>query len=206
MSTTTSAALAHPLEKHLTALVNCAQNVIYFIMLMNFVEAGMFTSCYAAKVVSPVESWKGLFYNMWYGMLVVCIMLAFKDTLEALLLFENSKRHREGRKDATTTITACKEGAKIEHLDNGSTSTEWKTIACYILQRFLNTDDEKSETKEQEASKDDEKSETEEQEASKQRENDTKPAATSTEDEIKPDTSSASSSSRSSADTSETRD
>jgi hypothetical protein len=194
MSTATPspAALPHPLEKHLTTLVNCTQNVIYFIMLMNFIETGMFTSCYAAKVVSPVESWTGLFFNMWYGMLVVGIMLSFKDTLEALLLFENSKRHREGRKDATTTITACKEGAKIEHLDNGSTSTEWRTIACYILQRFLNKDDEKSET--------------EEQEASKQSENDTKPAATNTEDEIKSDTASASSSARSSADTSEVRD
>jgi hypothetical protein len=194
MSTATPspAALPHPLEKHLTTLVNCVQNVIYFIMLAHFLEACMFIPCFATRVVSPVESWTGLFYNMWFSVLVFGMMMAFKDTLEALLLFENSKRHREGKKDATTTITACKEGAKIEHFDNGSTSTEWRTIACYILQRFLNKDDEKSET--------------EEQEASKQSENDTKPAATSAEDEIKPDTASASSSARSSADTSDARD
>lgn len=180
------------LDKHLTTLVNCLQNVVYFLMLAMFVEVGMFFPCFAARIVSPVESWKGLFYNMWYSMLVFGMMMAFKDTLEALLLFENHKRNRENRKDATTTITACKGGAKIEHLDNGSASTEWRTIACYILQGFLNKDDEKSET--------------EEQEASKQSENDTKPAATSTEDEIKPDTASASSSARSSADTSDARD
>jgi hypothetical protein len=208
MSTTTPApaALPHPLEKHLATLVNCAQNVIYFIMLVHFLESCMFVPCFATRVVSPVESWTGLFYNMWFSVLVFGMMMAFKDTLEALLLFENSKRHREGKKDATTTITACKEGAKIEHFDNGSTSTEWRTIACYILQRFLNKDDEKSETEEKEASKDDAKSETEEQEATKKSENDTKPAATSAEDEIKPDTASASSSARSSADTSDARD
>jgi hypothetical protein len=192
MSTTTPAALAHPLEKHLATLLNCAQNVIYFIMLVGFVETGMFFPCFAARVVSPVESWKGLFYNMWYSMLVFAMMKAFKDTLETLLLFENTKRHREGRKDATTIITASKDGAQIKHLDNGSVNTEWKTIACYILQQFLDKDDKKSET--------------EVQEASKQGENDCKPAATSADDEIKPDTASASSSARSSADTSEVRD
>ena len=182
MSTATPspAALPHPLEKHLTTLVNCVQNVIYFIMLAHFLEACMFIPCFATRIVSPVESWTGLFYNMWFSVLVFGMMMAFKDTLEALLLFENSKRHREGKKDATTTITACKEGAKIEHLDNGSTSTEWRTIACYILQGFLEKANEKSE----------------EQEASKQSENDAKDAMTplaATEDEIKPDTASASS-------------
>ena len=179
-------------DKHLTTLVNCLQNVIYFIMLVNFVETGMLAPCFAAHIVSPVESWTGLFYNMWFGLLVLGMMVAFKDTLETLLLFENFKRNRDERKDATTTITACKGGANIEHLDNGSTSTEWRTIACYILQGFLEKANEKSE----------------EQEASKQSENDAKDATTplaATEDEIKPDTASASSSARSSADTSDVR-
>lgn len=190
-----STAIAVVLDKHLTTLVNCLQNVVYFLMLAMFVEVGMFFTCFAARIVSPVESWKGLFYNMWYSMLVFGMMMAFKDTLEALLLFENTQRRRDGRKDATTTITACKGGAKIEHLDNGSASTEWRTIACYILQGFLNKDDEKSETKEQEAST---QSEPDAVEAT------TPPSRT--EDEIKPDTASPSSSARSSADTSDARD
>jgi hypothetical protein len=205
MSTTNPApdALSHPLEKHLTTLVNCLQNVIYFIMLVDFIKTCMFFPCFAAQVVSPVESWKGLIYNMWFSVLVFGMMLAFKGTLETLLLFENAKRHRDGRKDATTIITANKDGAEIKHHDNGSASTEWRTIACYILKGLLEKANEKSET--------------EEQEASKQSENESKPAATSTEDEIEPDTASAeneikldtasaSSSARSSADTSDVHD
>ena len=185
-------ATAVVLDKHLTTLVNCLQNVIYFIMLVNFVETGMLAPCFAAHIVSPVESWTGLFYNMWFGLLVFGMMMAFKDTLETLLLFENFKRNSDGRKEATTTITTCKEGTKIQHNDNGSPSPEWQTIACYILQGFLNKDNKKSET--------------EEQEGSTQTKDNTPPAATSTEDEIKPDTASASSSARSSADTSDARD
>jgi hypothetical protein len=175
------------------------QNVIYFIMLAHFLEACMFVPCFAARVVSPVESWTGLFFNMWVCVLVFGMMLAFKDTLECLLLFENSKRTMDGKKDATTIITANKDGAEIKHHDNGSASTEWRTIACYILKGLLEKANEKSE----------------EQEASEQSENNSKPAATSTEDEIKqdsaedeikPDTASASSSARSSADTSDARD
>ncbi len=201
MSTTTPSptALPHPLEKLLTTLVNCMQNVIYFIMLAHFLEACMSVPCFAARVVSPVESWTGLFFNMWVGVLVFGMMLAFKDTLESLLLFENLKRNVDGKKDATTIITANKDGVQINHHDNGSASTEWRTIACYILKGLLEKAKEKSE----------------EQEASEQSENDSKPAATSTEDEIKqdsaedeikPDTASASSSARSSADTSDVRD
>jgi hypothetical protein len=183
MSTTTPAALAHPLEKHLTTLVNCLQNVIYFIMLANYVETGMLFACFASRVVSPVESWKGLFYNMWFGVLVFGMMLAFKDTLQALLLFENAKRNKDGKNDAMTTIIVDKDGAQIQHNDNGSNNTQWHRVACFMLDAFKNKDDKKSE----------------------EISIDTKPAA-STDDEIKPDTASASSSARSSADTSEIRD
>jgi hypothetical protein len=196
-------AIAAVLDKHLTTLVNCLQNVVNFLMLATFVDAGMFTSCYAAKVVSPVESWKGLFFNMWYAMLVFGMMVAFKDTLEALLLFENHKRNRENRKDATTIIVANETGALIQHTDNNGAATPvWPAVACYLLATCLN---EKNETKEQG------------QQASTQ--NDTVEATTppsqdeikpdttaNTEDEIKPDTASASSSARSSADTSDARD
>jgi hypothetical protein len=188
-----STAIAVVLDKHLTTLVNCLQNVVNFLMLATFVDAGMFTSCYAAKVVSPVESWKGLFFNMWYAMLVFGMMVAFKDTLEALLLFENHKRNRENRKDATTIIVANETGALIQHTDNNGAATPvWPAVACYLLAKCLN-----------------EKNETKEQEASTQSEPDAVEATTPpsrTEDEIKPDTASASSSARSSADTSDARD
>jgi hypothetical protein len=199
--TPASTAITVLLDKHLTTLVNCLQNVIYFIMLVNFVEAGMFTSCFAALIVSPVESWNGLFYNMWYSMLVFAMMKAFKDTLEALLLFEKAKRRMDGRKDATTIIVANETGAQIQHTDNGSTTPAWPAVACYLLAKCLN---EKNETKEQG------------QQASAQNgeattppsptEDEIKPDTASTEDEIKPDTASASSSARSSADTSDARD
>jgi hypothetical protein len=187
------ATIAVVLDKHLTTLVNCLQNVVYFVMLAMFVEVGMFFPCFAASVVSPVESWKGLFYNMWYSVLVLYMMVAFKDTLEALLLFENHKRNRESRKDATTIIVANETGAQIQHTDNNGAATPvWPAVACYLIEKCLN-----------------EKNETKEQEASTQSEPDAKDAATPpspTEDEIKPDTASASSSARSSADTSDARD
>jgi hypothetical protein len=122
MSTTTPVptALPHPLEKLLTTLVNCMQNVIYFIMLAHFIEACMFVPCFTAGIVSPVESWTGLFFNMWLGVLVFGMMVVFKDTLETLLLFESAKRNMDGRKDAATIVTATKNGAQIQHNDNGS--------------------------------------------------------------------------------------
>ena len=87
-------------------------------------------------------------------------------------------------------------GAQIQHTDNnGAATPAWPTVACYLIEKCLN-----------------EKTETKEQEASTQSENDAKDAATPlaaacpTEDEIKPDTASASSSARSSADTSDARD
>jgi hypothetical protein len=186
-------AIAVVLDKHLTTLVNCLQNVVYALLLMLFVEVGMSNSCFNAKIVSPVESWKGLFYNMWYSMLVFAMMVQFKDTLEALLLFENAKRNRENRKDATTIIVANETGAQIQHTDNNGAATPvWPAVACYLLAKCFN-----------------EKSETKEQKASTQSEPDAVEATTPpsrTEDEIKPDTASASSSARSSADTSDARD
>jgi hypothetical protein len=125
-----STAISVVLDKHLTTLVNCLQNVVYFLMLAMFVEVGMFFPCFAARDVSPVESWKGLFFNVWYTVLVSGMMMAFKDTLEALLLFENHKRNRENRKEATTIIVANETGAQIQHTDNGSTTPAWPAVAC----------------------------------------------------------------------------
>jgi hypothetical protein len=56
------------------------QNVMYVFMLLHFLEMGMSV----AKTVSSVDSWKGLVFNMWVCTLMFAIMLAFKDTLEAL--------------------------------------------------------------------------------------------------------------------------
>jgi hypothetical protein len=198
-TTTASTGIAVLLDKHLTTLVNCLQNVIYFIMLVNFVEAGMLAPCFAARIVSPVESWKGLFYKMWYTVLVFGMMMAFKDTLKSLLVFENAKRRMDGRKDATTIIVANETGAQIQHTDNGSATPVWPAVACYLLAKCLN---EKNETKEQ-----GQQASTQNGEAttpSSPTEDEIKPDTVSTEDEIKPDTASASSSARSSADTSKT--
>jgi hypothetical protein len=183
-------------DKNFTTAVNFVQNVVYVFMLLRFLELGMFYICFAATTVSPVESWKGLFYNMWFGWIVLCMLLRFKDTLECLILFENAKRRQESRKDATTIITMNENGAQLKHVDNGSNSTAWHTIAGFILQQFLNKD----ETKENDTTKD----------ASAQNEEEAKeaptPSSTTTaeaEDEIKQDAASASSSARSSADTSD---
>jgi hypothetical protein len=101
-----------------------------------------------------------------------------------LILFDNAKRNKDGKKETTTTIAVDKAGAQIKHVDNGSTSTTWQTIACFILNGFLN----KAATNEAELAQN-------EQEAAT-------PSST-TEDEIKQDAASASSSARSTADTSD---
>ena len=196
------------LDKHLTTIVNCLQNVVNVMMLLHFLEVGMFWICLAATIVSPVESWKGLFYNMWISLLVGSMMMAFKDTLEALILFENFKRARDGRKDATTIIAAGVDGVQIKHVNNGSTSTVWGTVAGLALQQFLN----KVEKNEDETTK----AASTENEAPAQNEDDAKAASTPVstgddeikqdaastgDDEIKQDAASASSSARSSADT-----
>ena len=162
--------------------MKCLQNVVYVMMLLRFLELGVFYICLAATIVSPVESWKGLFYNMWFGSLVLGMMLAFKDTLECLILFENAKRRQESRKDATTTFLVTKDGAQINHVDYGSNTPAWPGVAGLMVHKFMNKENEP--TKEEEA-----------KEA-------TSPSSPP-EDEIKQDAASASSSARSSADTSD---
>ena len=192
---------------HMPALVNCLQNVVNILLLVNFVELGMFYSCVAAKQVSPVESWKGLCYNVFFCSFVLAMMLAFKDTLEALILFENSKRSRETKKEATTTITMHKDSAVVQHVDNGSTNTAWQTFAGYALSAFLCKPDTKGATPD--ASTKNEanasmKNERATRDAFMKNGDDAKAAAsTASDDEIKEDVASASSSTRSSADTSD---
>jgi hypothetical protein len=181
------------LDRHLTSLVDCMRNAVYVTMLVYFVNTFIDRICLTALIVSPVESWKGLFYNMWFSVAVCSTMMALKDTLEVLILFENAKRHRDGRKDATTIISVNETSAQIKHVDNGLSSTAWETVVGYILHQFLN----KAGTNEGENTKD----------ASTKSEDDAKSATTPVstgEDEIKQDSASASSSARSSADTVDT--
>ncbi len=175
-------------------LVNCLLNVVHVMALVHFLNLGMSYLCFLAILVSPVDSWKGLFFNMWFCALVCGLMKAFKDTLECLILFENSQRNKDGKKKegTTTTIAVDKACAHIKHVDNGSTNTTWQTLAGLILQRFLLN---QTETKEAETVQN-EKDKKEEEEA-------TTPSSTTTEDEIKQDAASASSSARSTADTSD---
>ncbi len=175
------------LDKHLTTVVSCLLNVVYIMMLVHFLETGMFWICFTAKNVSPAESLKGFAYNLFFCGLVYCLMLVFKDTLECLILFENLKRNKEGKKEATTIIAVDKTSAQIKHVDNGSTNTTWQTLAGLILNRFMN----KIETNEAETA---------------QNEKDAKEATTPSsiaEDDNKQDAASASSSARSTADASD---
>jgi hypothetical protein len=176
--------IATVLDKHLTTVVNCLLNVVYVMMLVHFLETGMFWICFAAKNVSPAESLKGFAYNLFFCGLVYSLMLVFKDTLECLILFENLKRNKEGKKEATTIIAVDKTCAHIKHVDNGSTNTTWQTLAGLILHRFMN------------------KAETNEAEIAQNEREATTPSST-TEDDIKQDAASASSSARSTADTSD---
>ena len=155
-------------------------------LLLHFLELCMFYISFAAHIVSPVESWKGLFYNMWFGALVLGIMCAFKDTLETLILFENAKRARDSRKDITTVIAVNKDGAQIKNVDYSSNTPAWPSVACFLAHKFS----AKDEQKEDDPAKEDDKEAT-------------SPSSTTTapEDEIKPDAASASSSTRSNADT-----
>lgn len=172
----TTSELSTLLKTCLTTIVNCAQNVVYVMMLMHFLELCMFYIAFAAHTVSPVESWKGLFYIMWFGALVLGIMCSFKDTLECLILFENAKRARDSRKDITTVIAVNKDGAQIKNVDYSSNIPAWPGVACFLAHKF-------SAKAEPEPIK----------EASS--------ATTAPEDEIKPDAASASSSTHSNADT-----
>jgi len=183
-------------------LVNCLLNVVHVMALVHFLNLGMSYLCFLTILVSPVDSWKGLFFNMWFCALVCGLMKAFKDTLECLILFENSQRNKDGKKKegTTTTIAVDKACAHIKHVDNGSTNTTtWQTLAGLILQRFLLLN--QTETKEAETVQN-EKDTKEEEEAT------TTPSSTTTtttteDDEIKQDAASASSSARSTADTSD---
>jgi hypothetical protein len=180
------------LDRHLTSLVDCMRNAVYVTMLVYFVNTFIDRICLTALIVSPVESWKGLFYNMWFSVAVCSLMMAFKDTLESLILFENAKRHRDGRKDATTIISVNENSAQMKHVDNGLSSTAWQTVVGYILHQFLNKAGTESENT---------------KDASTKSEDDAKSATTPVstgEDEIKQDSASASSSARSSADTVDT--
>lgn len=196
------------LDKHLTTVMNCLQNVVYVGLLVYFLEVGMFWICFAADRVSPMDSWKGFVYNLFFCVLVFSLMLVFKGTLEALILFENLKRNKEGKKEATTIIAVDETGAQIKHVDNGSTNTAWQTLAGFILHRFLNqvvTNEAETAQNEKEAKDATTPSSTTEDETA-QNEEDAKEATTpagKNEDEIKQDAASASSSTRSNADTSE---
>lgn len=165
-------------DKNFTTAVNFMQNVVYVFLLFHFLGLGITV----AKTVSPVDSWMALFFNMWVCTLMFAILLAFKDTLECLILFENAKRRQESRKDATTTFLVTKDGAQINHVDYGSNTPAWPGVAGLMVHKFMNKENEP--TKEEEA-----------KEA-------TSPSSPP-EDEIKQDAASASSSARSSADTSD---
>ena len=190
-------------DKHLTSIMNCMQNVVYVMMLLHFLETGMFWICFAAHTVSPMASWKGLFYNMWFSLLVAGIMLAFKGTLEVLIIFENLKRNKDGKNDATTTIIAVnKNEVAIKHVDNGSNSTAWQAVAGFILHKYF----EKDETAKNASTQNEEEATTPSSTTAEDEiKQDAASASSSAEDEIKQDAASASSSTRSGAATSDAR-
>ena len=181
-----AAAPSNLFDKHLTNLANCGQNLVYIYAFLIFLEMGMLIPLSAARIVSPVDSWKGLFYNMWYGMLVFAMMRAFKDMLEPLLLADLARRNGDGKQEASTYFVVDKDGVQIKRVESDSTNRTWSAVACTVLREYIQQD----KTKEQD------------QQTSTHDEDATTPAS-ATEDEIKQDTASASSSARSSADTSD---
>ena len=213
MTTPSAAApsqISTALDGHLTTLVDCTQNAVYVTMLLYFINKFVSWICLASIVVSPVESWKGLFYNMWFSVFMGAIMLAFKDTLEALILFENFKRQRNVKKDATTIISVDENSAQIKHVDNnGSSSSAWQTVVGYIIHQSLNkaeknedtTKSQEQQTSTPEATTPVSSTEDEIKNEDTSTDVDIKHEAATTDDEIKQDAASASSSARSSADT-----
>ena len=195
--------IATVLDKHLTTLVNCLQNVVYVLLLAAFIEHGMFLAWFAANKVSPVDSWKGLLYNMWFGALVLVMMVTFKNTLEFLLLFENAKRLRDSIKDdsragSTTVCMVDKESVSFKHVDNRSAepNPSWTAIASCMLATWLA--DIKASTPSKPASPAEPATWLADIKASTP----SKPAEpAANEDDIKQDATSASSSARSNADT-----
>jgi len=184
--------IATVLDKHLTTVMNCLQNVVYFLLLASFVETGMFFVCYAAKQVSPVDSWRGLLYNMWYGALVLVMMVTFKNTLEFLLLFENAKRIKDDSTAGSTTVCMVdKESVSFRHVDHRSTepNPSWSAIASFMLATWI-ADNKKASTPSTPAA-----------EAAAEEEPVANESAATEQDDIKQDATSASSSARSNADT-----
>lgn len=184
--------IATVLDKHLTTVMNCLQNVVYFLLLASFVETGMFFVCYAAKQVSPVDSWRGLLYNMWYGALVLVMMVTFKNTLEFLLLFENAKRIKDDSAAGSTTVCMVdKESVSFRHVDHRSTepNPSWSAIASFMLATWI-ADSKKASTPSTPAA-----------EPAAEEEPVANESAATEQDDIKQDATSASSSARSSADT-----
>ncbi len=114
------------------------------------------------------------------------MMLAFKGMLECLIFFENFRRNKDGKQETTTVIAVDKAGAQIKHVDNGSTNTTWQTVACFILNGFLNKVETKPATTPTSTTDDN-----------------IKEATTPAEDDIKQDAASASFSASSTAETSE---
>lgn len=183
--------IATVLDKHLTTVMNCLQNVVYFLLLASFVETGMFFVCYAASHVSPVDSWKGLLYNMWFGAFVLVMMVTFKNTLEFLLCFENAKRIKDDSAAGSTTVCMVdKESVSFRHVDHRSTepNPSWSAIASFMLAKYF--DDIKASTPSTPASP-----------AAEEEPVATEPVAAIEQDDIKQDATSASSSARSNADT-----
>jgi hypothetical protein len=177
---------------HLTTVMNCLQNVVYFLLLASFVETGMFFVCYAAKQVSPVDSWRGLLYNMWYGALVLVMMVTFKNTLEFLLLFENAKRIKDDSTAGSTTVCMVdKESVSFRHVDHRSTepNPSWSAIASFMLATWI-ADSKKASTPSTPAA-----------EPAAEEEPVANESAATEQDDIKQDATSASSSARSNADT-----
>jgi hypothetical protein len=188
-------------DKHLTTVVNCLLNVVYVMILVHFLDSGVAWICVAAKTVSPAGSWMGFAYNMWFAALVSSMMLAFRGTLEALILFDNFKRVKDGNKETITRISVVKTGVQIHHVDNGSTNTSWQSCACFIINGFLKMTASTAEDEiKQDDIKQDELKPANEDELKPANEDELKPA---NEDEIKQDAASAASSARSTADTSE---
>lgn len=184
--------IATVLDKHLTTLLNCLQNVVYVLLLAAFVDNGMFFACFAAKQVSPVDSWRGLLFNMWFGALVLVMMVTFKNTLEFLLLFENSKRIKDDSTAGSTTVCMVdKESVSFKHVDHHSTepNPSWSAIASFMLATWI-ADSKKVSTPSTPASP-----------AAAEEEPVANEPAANEEDDIKQDATSASSSARSSADT-----
>ena len=197
--------IATVLDKHLTTVLNCLQNVVYVLLLASFVDNGMFLACFAATRVSPVDSWRGLLFNMWFGALVLVMMVTFKNTLEFLFLFENAKRLRDSkieddsRAGSTTVCMVDKESVSFKHVDHRSAepNPSWSAIASFMIATWIADSKMASTPSPAEPATEEEPA----TEAATEAANEDPATEAATEDDIKQDAISASSSARSSADT-----